>query len=323
MEDVFSEEDSDEDSDEDTLMVTTLDDENVMRRYESFKKFDTLVDHSDHNLLWEMEEQSASHSRGWEEIVKKQWKDLEKSLPGGIYVRGYKGRMDLLRACIVGPQGTPYHDGLFFFDMAFPSKYPEEHPVIEYHSCGLTINLNFMCGYEWLRSCIRTRKYKWEGEELWEPGTSTMLHLLVFLQKLLNEKPFFNSSYYMSYISIIENEISSIMYDECIFVKSLKTMGYIMRNPPQGFEDLVVGHFRERACDILKACKAYKDGLQVGSNVSGAGCKFGTNSITFMNDLDSCFEPLAVAFSKIGAREVADEFCHLVGIPSRIKLGES
>nr|XP_043627039.1 putative ubiquitin-conjugating enzyme E2 38 [Erigeron canadensis] len=101
------------------------------------------------------------------------------------------------------------------------------------------------------------------------------------------------------------------MYNECIFVKSLKTMVYIMHKPPQNFEDLVVGHFRERACDILKACKAYKDGLQVGSNVSGDDCKFGANSIIFMNDLNSCFKPLAAAFNKIGAGEVADEFFHL------------
>jgi ubiquitin-protein ligase len=37
--------------------------------------------------------------------------------------------MDLLRAVIVGPAGTPYHDGLFFFDVYFPSQYPSKPPV--------------------------------------------------------------------------------------------------------------------------------------------------------------------------------------------------
>lgn len=46
-----------------------------------------------------------------------------------IYVRGYEERMDLLRAAIVGPAGTPYHDGLFFFDIFLPSDYPNEPPV--------------------------------------------------------------------------------------------------------------------------------------------------------------------------------------------------
>lgn len=46
-----------------------------------------------------------------------------------IYVRIYEDRMDLLRAVIVGPAGTPYHNGLFFFDFHFPEGYPNTPPV--------------------------------------------------------------------------------------------------------------------------------------------------------------------------------------------------
>lgn len=37
--------------------------------------------------------------------------------------------MDLMRAVIIGAQGTPYHDGLFFFDIFFPNRYPDIPPV--------------------------------------------------------------------------------------------------------------------------------------------------------------------------------------------------
>lgn len=37
----------------------------------------------------------------------------------------------------------------------------------------------------------------------------------------------------------------------------------------QHFEDLVLGHFYNRARDILVACKAYMDGAQVGCLVKG------------------------------------------------------
>jgi len=47
----------------------------------------------------------------------------------GIHVRVFEERMDLLRACIVGATGTPYHDNLFFFDIFFPPDYPHEPPV--------------------------------------------------------------------------------------------------------------------------------------------------------------------------------------------------
>jgi len=46
-----------------------------------------------------------------------------------IYVRIYEERIDLLRAAIVGASGTPYHDGLFFFDVFLPPDYPHVPPV--------------------------------------------------------------------------------------------------------------------------------------------------------------------------------------------------
>ncbi|KAK2369480.1 putative ubiquitin-conjugating enzyme E2 [Trifolium repens] len=36
--------------------------------------------------------------------------------------------MDLMRVVIIGAEGTPYHDGLFFFDVLFPSDYPNVPP---------------------------------------------------------------------------------------------------------------------------------------------------------------------------------------------------
>jgi ubiquitin-conjugating enzyme E2 O len=48
-----------------------------------------------------------------------------------IFVRVYETRMDLLRAAIIGAEGTPYHDGLFFFDVFFPSGYPNVPPVCD------------------------------------------------------------------------------------------------------------------------------------------------------------------------------------------------
>lgn len=51
------------------------------------------------------------------------------SLSDSIFVRAYKSKMNLLRAVIIGPKGTPYQHGLFFFDFYFPSNYPIVPPV--------------------------------------------------------------------------------------------------------------------------------------------------------------------------------------------------
>jgi len=58
-----------------------------------------------------------------------------------IFVRVYETRMDLLRAVIIGAEGTPYHDGLFFFDVFFPAGYPKVPPVVIKVLSGLLLHL--------------------------------------------------------------------------------------------------------------------------------------------------------------------------------------
>ncbi|GJN35588.1 hypothetical protein PR202_gb24379 [Eleusine coracana subsp. coracana] len=55
---------------------------------------------------------------------------------GTIYVRAFEDRMDLFRAVMVGVSGTPYHDGLFFFDLQLPPSYPTVPPLVSYRSSG-------------------------------------------------------------------------------------------------------------------------------------------------------------------------------------------
>jgi hypothetical protein len=50
--------------------------------------------------------------------------------------------MDLLRAAMVGAAGTPYQDGLFFFDLQLPPSYPAAPPQVCYRSFGLCVNPN-------------------------------------------------------------------------------------------------------------------------------------------------------------------------------------
>ncbi|KAK9077167.1 hypothetical protein SSX86_005503 [Deinandra increscens subsp. villosa] len=142
-----------------TRPIAMLNGKDVLKRYKNFKRFDTVVDYSDHLFATSPMFQRCKLSA---ERIRKEWRILEKKLPENIFVRVYESRMDLLRVVIIGAKGTPYHDGLFFFDVYFPRTYPLQ---------------------------------------------------------------------------------------------------------PPNFEAFVVGHFRNRALDILKACKAYMEGLQVGSVV--------------------------------------------------------
>lgn len=167
--------------------------------------------------------------------------------------------MDLMRAVIVGAEGTPYHDGLFFFDIHFPDTYPSVPPVmssrttfsmcsflkhlitfgvsfcwwqmVHYHSGGLTINPNLYNSGHVCLSLLGT----WYGNtrENWLPQESTMLQLLVSIQGLiLNRKPYYNEPFVGWTKWTPLGEPFSKGYSENVFILSLRTMVYIMRKPP-------------------------------------------------------------------------------------------
>ncbi|CAO2178784.1 unnamed protein product [Urochloa humidicola] len=256
----------------------------VHEKYKTFKQFDTATDHSDNFYALQVRAVKKP-SKAWVKRIQHEWKVLENNLPDTIYVRVYEDRMDLLRAVIVGPAGTPYHDGLFFFDVYFPSRYPSKPPLVSYHSGGLRLNPNL---YECGKVCLSLLN-TWAGAacERWNPSNSTMLQVLVSIQALvLNAKPYFNEPGHAI------------------------TMQYSLRNPPKNFEDFIVGHFCNYGSKILRECKSYMAGAQVGCLV-GDGVQdvdVGDKSCSthFKASLNVLFADLLKEFAKIGVN--CDEF---------------
>ncbi|XP_059630191.1 putative ubiquitin-conjugating enzyme E2 38 [Cornus florida] len=216
-----------------------------------FRQFDVVTDYSDHEYA-ELKNPPINTGSATYKTIMKEWKVLRDSLPESIYVRVYEGRIDLLRAVIVGASGTPYHNGLFFFDFQFPPSYPDVPPQGHYKSFGLHLNPNlYDSGYICL-SLLNT----WPGPK-WEPWRSTMLQVLVSLQALvLNEKPYFNEP-----LLLIWFEKLSTRYNNDVFVMSCKTMMFLLQKNPNNFEDFIVEHFRSHGRDILTACKVYTEGF--------------------------------------------------------------
>ncbi|KAG5551919.1 hypothetical protein RHGRI_010134 [Rhododendron griersonianum] len=240
----------------------------VLRNFQNFKRFDTVDDFADHHFNSGFSGQQVSPTKTWAKKIQEEWKILENNLPDTIYVRVYETRMDLLRAIIVGPAGTPYHDGLFVFDILFPPAYPDVPPMVYYYSGGLRINPNlYDCGKVCL-SLLNT--WTGKGNEKWIPKQSTMLQVLVSIQALiLNAHPYFNEPGYAKSKDSATGRTKSKEYNENVFILSLKTMIYTLRKPPKYFEDFVAGHFHLRAHDILSACKAYMEGAEIGSVAKG------------------------------------------------------
>ncbi|KAM3329573.1 hypothetical protein ACQJBY_026552 [Aegilops geniculata] len=260
-----------------------------------FDQFGVVQDYSDHHYA---KTSPGKTSKDWTKTIQNEWKLLQRDLPGSIYVRVYEDRIDLLRAAIVGPSGTPYHDGLFFFDVRFPPEYPRCPPKVYYHSGGLRLNPNL---YESGKVCLSLLNTWWgSGCEKWSKSNSTMLQVLISIQGLvLNDKPYFNEPGYKNTVNTPVGEKHSMAYNQTAFVLSCKTMLYSLRNPPKHFETLVVHHFHERERAILDACSAYASGIIVGSSVRD-GAKYACDKCFagFKKSLDAHTELLAKELAK-------------------------
>ncbi|KAK1380351.1 Ubiquitin-conjugating enzyme [Heracleum sosnowskyi] len=220
-----------------------------------FPQFDSVTDASDHVYFKSNNTLITSTNTPVYKAIMKEWKILDKNLPDSIYVRIYENRIDLLRAVIVGASGTPYHDGLFFFDFFFPAEYPNKPPLVRYKSFWFRINPNL---YETGNICLSILN-TWPGPS-WQPNESTVLQVLVSIQGLvLNEEPYYNEPI------VITSSNKSKKYSDNVFALSCQTMIQLLRKPPLNFEEFVVEHFRDRGRSILTACKAYMNGyVRVG-----------------------------------------------------------
>ncbi|KAF7143438.1 hypothetical protein RHSIM_Rhsim05G0054000 [Rhododendron simsii] len=276
----------------------------------SFKGFDIAKDPLDHHFLGANGQNNAG--RKWLKKVQQDWNILQNNLPDGIYVRVYEDRMDLLRAVIVGPYGTPYQDGLFFFDFHLPPEYPDVPPSAYYHSGGWRVNPNL---YEEGKVCLSLlNTWTGRGNEVWDSSSSSILQVLVSLQGLvLNSKPYFNEAGYDKQIGTAEGEKNSLSYNENTFLLNCKTIMYLMRKMPKDFEDLVREHFRRRGYYILKACDAYMKGYLIGSLTKDASLSersiANANSVGFKLMMAKIVPKLLLSLNVIGAD--CDAFKHL------------
>ncbi|KAK9933749.1 hypothetical protein M0R45_020925 [Rubus argutus] len=275
----------------------------------AFKQFDVVSDHSDHHFSSVGKQGKSGDDRFnmgttvYKNIMR-EWKILDKDLPDNIYVRVYDTRVDLLRAVIVGVIGTPYRDGLFFFDIKFPPDYPRHPPKANYRSHGLFINPMIGSSGHICWSLLNTW-FGW-GYERWNPTQSTILQVLVSLQALvLSDKP-----YYGDLVKPVgPNNIHSQSWNQHAFVCTCKSHLYLLRNPPKNFEDFVADHFRRRAGDILRACCAYASGrVEVGyyineidSAVTGPLSNYVSNK--FKRPMQQLYPLLGEAFTRNGVEE--------------------
>lgn len=173
---------------------------------------------------------------------------LPSSFSSAILVRHDKARPYIMKACIFGPDDTPYDSGCFVFDIFCGAEYPKVSPKVNLMTTGsgrVRFNPNlYNCGKVCL-SLLGT----WPGEG-WTPDKSTITQVLVSIQGLIFCKlPYFNEpgveSYYGTPTGVRESRIN---YNGGYQHLRLGTIWYAMveylNKPPVGFEAAVREHFR-------------------------------------------------------------------------------
>ncbi|KAF9114604.1 hypothetical protein BGX27_010360 [Mortierella sp. AM989] len=217
---------------------------NQAKEHKDWKSF-LVLEHTpaDHHFL-SVQHDIPHGDRAWMRRIAKEHAILSSSLPDGIRVRAFEDRMDLLRVLIQGPDHTPYRNALFLFDFKLSGQFPSQPPTAFFHSWtgGIgRINPNL---YEEGNVCLSLLN-TWHGKdqtETWTPSSS-VLQLLISLQGLvLVPEPYYNEAGFEKFIGTQEAARNSELYNEKVYLLSLKTIQTILNNPPAPFEE-EVRHF--------------------------------------------------------------------------------
>lgn len=152
---------------------------------------------TDHHYLNTQHRLNASVVRR----ISKENEILQRSLPDGVFVRGWDSRFDLLRVLIVGPQDTPYEFAPFVIDLQYGSDFPNAPPNVFFHSWTGNlgrINPNL---YEDGKICLSLLG-TWDADEkneAWSPKKSTILQIIVSLMGLvLVREPYYSTSHFLA-----------------------------------------------------------------------------------------------------------------------------
>jgi ubiquitin-protein ligase len=193
--------------------------------------------------------------------VLKELASLEHNLPcsagAAMFVRYDDSNLDNgIRFLVSGPQGTPYQDGLWVFDVRLPSQYPNQPPIVKNLTTGygrVRFNPNLYNDGKVCLSILGT----WNGPS-WIPGESTLLQVFISIQSMILgvEDPYRNEPGY-SKISSSNPQVSNYNQE-----KRLETVRWAMiehlRKPPVGFEEVVKRHFKLKKDAILQCVENWK-----------------------------------------------------------------
>ncbi|ESK95974.1 ubiquitin conjugating enzyme family protein [Moniliophthora roreri MCA 2997] len=174
--------------------------------------------------------------------------NLPVAWDSSIFLRVDETRVDIIKALITGPEGTPYYNGCYLFDIFLGPSYNQSPPSVKYMTTNggkFRFNPNLYADGKVCLSLLGT----WSGPG-WVSGKSTLLQVLISIQSMiLCEEPYLNEPGWASSGGTPQSKAYSANVRRMVVKTAM--LGNL-KNPPEPFGDVVRTHFRLKAKSISK-----------------------------------------------------------------------
>jgi ubiquitin-protein ligase len=191
---------------------------------------------------------------------------LKKNLPinwdTSSVLRIDKKQTNMITFVITGPKDTPYHNGVYEFHAYFPPTYPNDPPQVLLNTTDggkVRFNPNLYANGKVCLSLLGT----WSGQdgEKWNGEISTFLQVIISIQSLIMvEDPYFNEPSYERSMNTPQGKQRAFAYKDNIrYQNLLVAILNQIKNPPQGYEEFTINHFKAKKDEILTIAKQWMD----------------------------------------------------------------
>ena len=186
----------------------------------------------------------------------------------GIYYKHDEEDMLKGYAMIVGPSGTPYFGGYYFFQLKYPTDYPYSPPKVTFCTNGEDVRFNpnlYKCG----KVCVSILN-TWTGDQ-WT-STQTISSVLLTLCSLFCENPLYNEpcvnnthpdlKYYNTMIEYANIKIAVCGVVSLLYKKTFSSYNFTFHSFFPYFESDVLEHFKKNKAFFQEFAHKKKQEIQ-------------------------------------------------------------
>jgi ubiquitin-conjugating enzyme E2 Z len=190
----------------------------------------------------------------------------------GIHIEFNEENMLKAKAMIIGPEGTPYENGILYFIIEFPPNYPFSPPKIGYLSSSrYRIHPNLYVGRShdnFVGKVCLSAINTWSG-----PKWTTVMHIgsiLLSIQSLLCNDPLHNEPGFENEVGSRNDLYNTIVeydtYNHLIYKNAFKIHPLF-----ESFSPIIINHLQVNQTNILKKlndlCKKHPKRINISSNI--------------------------------------------------------